>query len=278
MSEVVNSCKKYGLICGSGIEPMKIARILSEKGGSIFIVKILGEADDDYSVFDQIEVKIGQIEKISKYFSEAGCTDILLLGKIRNQSFSKIDPDFSALQILSQGGKLGDNFLLTAVSKFFERKGFNVIPQDQVILREFLPTGYIFGKKPHGRIAEDIRIGISYLKKSSEFDIGQSLIIQSGRFIALEASEGTDAMIKRAVGMVNPDNSPAIFIKMAKLNQSLELDLPVFGLETIKHLLVSNIKIVCLHAEYCKLSTSLKEIELVMSRAGIALYAVDYET
>ena len=278
MSEVVNSSKKYGLICGSGIEPMKIARILSEKGGSVFIVKILGEADDDYSEFDQIEVKIGQIEKISKYFSEVGCTDILLLGKIRNQSFLKIDPDFSALQILSQGGKLGDNFLLTAVSKFFERKGFNVMPQDQVILREFLPTGYIFGKKPQRRIAEDIRMGISYLKKSSEFDIGQSLIIQSGRFIALEASEGTDAMIKRAVGMVNPDNSPAIFIKMAKLNQSLELDLPVFGLETIKHLLVSNIKIVCLHAEYCKLSTSLKEIELVMSRAGIALYAVDYET
>ena len=115
------------------------------------------------------------------------------------------------------------------------------------------------------------------MAQSSQFDIGQAVIVQSGRFIAIEATEGTDAMIKRASGMINPDNSPAIFIKMAKLNQSLELDLPVFGLETIKILQASDIKIACLHAENCKLSVGLNDIESAAMQAGISLYAVDYE-
>ena len=278
MSQIANSFKKIGLVCGFGKDPIKIATLLSKTGVSVFIVKLHGEADNIYSGFDQVEFKIGQIEKISKYFLDKGCTDIVLSGKIRNQSFLKMAPDFSALQILSQSGKLGDNFLLTAVSDFFAKKGFNVIPQDKISPREFLPAGYMFGKKPEGRIAEDIQIAISYLAKSSEFDIGQSLIIQSGRFIALEGCEGTDAMIERVIGLVNPDNSPAIFLKMAKLNQSLELDLPVFGLGTIKRLCSSNIKIACLQAEYCKLSVSLSEIESVLIETGISLYAVDYET
>ena len=69
---------------------------------------------------------------------------------------------------------------------------------------------------------EDIKIGINFLEQSSFFDIGQSLVIQSGRIIAIEAVEGTDEMIKRAEKLIDLDNSPAIFIKMAKKNQSLQ--------------------------------------------------------
>ncbi len=277
MSEVAKSSRKYGLICGSGSEPLKIAKTLSNWRVPIFIVKLYGEADSDYNGFEHIEVKIGQLEKMSKRLADAGCTEIIFSGKIRNQSFFKINPDFSALKILAQRSKLGDNFLLESVSKFFEEKGFVVIPQDEIRPRDCLPTEYVFGKKPEGRIADDIEIGISYLAQSSQFDIGQGVIVQSGRFIAIEATEGTDAMIKRASEMINPDNSPAIFIKMAKLHQSLKEDLPVFGLNTIKVLQESNIKIACLHAENCKLSDPLNQVESAAMQAGISLYAVDYE-
>ena len=277
MSQVGKSSRRYGLICGAGSEPLKIAKILSNRRVPIFIVKLYGEADADYSDFEHIEVKIGQLEKMSKCLADAGCTEIVLLGKIRNQSFFKINPDFSALKILTQRSNLGDNFLLEAVSNFFKEKGFVVIPQDEINARECLPAGYVLGKKLEGRIADDIQIGISYLAQSSSFDIGQAVIIQSGRLIAIEATEGTDAMIKRASAMINPDNSPAIFIKMAKLHQSLDQDLPVFGLNTIKMLKASKIKIACLEAENCKLSNPLNEVESATMKAGISLYAVDYE-
>ncbi len=277
MSEVAKLSCKYGLICGAGTEPLIIAEILSNRGISVFIIKLYGEADADYSEFEHIDLKIGQLEKMSKYLADAGCTEIILSGKIRNLSLFKVNPDFSALKILAQHIKLGDNFLLESVSKFFEEKGFIVVPQDKIRPRECLPAGYVLGPIPEGRIADDIQIGISYMAQSSQFDIGQAVIVQSGRFIAIEATEGTDAMIKRASGMINPDNSPAIFIKMAKLYQSLEHDLPVFGLDTIKMLQASNIKIACLHAENCKLSVGLNDVESAATQAGISLYAVDYE-
>lgn len=277
MLEVTKISRKYGLICGAGIEPLKIAKILSNQCVSIFIVKVYGEADADYGNFEHIELKIGQLEKMAKCLASAGCTEIIFSGKIRNQSFFEINPDFSALKILAQRGNLGDNFLLQSVSKFFEDKGFVVIPQDEIRPRDCLPADYVLGKKLGGRIADDIQIGISYLAQSSQFDVGQAVIVQSGRFVAVEAIEGTDAMIKRASKLINPNNSPAIFIKMAKAYQSLEQDLPVFGLNTIKMLRASNIRIVCLHAENCKLSDPLTEVESAIKKAGISLYAVDYE-
>ena len=170
---------------------------------------------------------------------------------------------------------MGDNSLLKKVSKFFERRGFNVIPQDKISPRGFLPKGYVFGERPKGRMLEDIKIGINCLEQSSFFDIGQSLVIQSGRIIAIEAVEGTDEMIKRAEKLIDLDNSPAIFIKMAK-NQSLNHDLPVFGLNTIRLLDTCNIKFVCLHAINCKLAESLTDIESALLISGISLCAVDY--
>ena len=67
-----------------------------------------------------------------------------------------------------------------------------------------------------------------------------------------------------------------VSIKMAKKNQSLNHELPVFGLNTIKRLDACNIKFVCLHAINCKLAESLTEIESALLISGINLCAVDY--
>ena len=276
MLNITKSFCKYGVICGGGNEPLKVARTLSETGFSVFIIKLSGEADANYDSFTYVEQKLGQLDKMVKELRDAGCTELVLSGKINNLSLFSIDPDLSALQILAHRGQSGDNKLLKKVENFFYKKGFNVIPQDKINPREFLPEGYTFGKSPNKRMLDDIKIGIRYLEKSSPFDIGQSLIIQAGRLIAIEAAEGTDEMIKRAAKLIDKDNSRAIFIKMAKKNQSLIHDLPVFGLNTLNQLHASNISFVCLHAKNCKLAVSLSEIETAVLEMGIDLYSVDY--
>ena len=60
-------------------------------------------------------------------------------------------------------------------------------------------------------------------------------------------------------------------MKMAKKNQSLIHDLPVFGLNTIRQLDACKIKFVCLHAINCKLAESLIEIESALLISGINL-------
>ena len=81
MSEVAKLSRKYGLICGAGSEPLTIAKILSKKHVSVFIIKLYGEADADYSEFEHIELKIGQLEKMAKYLADAGCTEIVFREK-----------------------------------------------------------------------------------------------------------------------------------------------------------------------------------------------------
>ncbi len=276
MSNMHKSFCKYGLICGAGREPLNLAKTLTEAGCSVFVIKIFGEADADYTSFYHVELNLGQLNKMVRELKHSKCTEVILSGKINNFSLFSIKPDFSALKILAQKGQLGDNNLLQEVAGFFSKKGFNVIPQDKISPREFLPIGYRYGKSLSKRMLDDINIGIRYLEQASSFDIGQSVIIQAGRIIAIEAVEGTDKMIKRAAKLIDSDNSPAIFIKMAKKKQSLTHDLPVFGLKTIKQLNASNISFVCLHAKNCKLAVTLNQIEKAISKVGISLYSVDY--
>ena len=276
MTNISKSFCKYGVICGGGKQPLKIVRKLVEDGYPVFIIKLFGEADADYTSFCNIELKLGQLDKMVEELTEASCTELILSGKIKNLSLLNIQPDVSASKILAQQGQSGDNSLLENVSNFFLKKGFNIVPQDKISPREFLPKGYKYGKLPNKRMLADIGIGIRYLEQSSSFDIGQSLIIQSGRFLAIEAVEGTDQMIKRTSKLIDKNNSPAIFIKMAKKNQSLAHDLPVFGLNTIKQLVSSNINFACLHAEKCRLAESLGDIETAVLDSGISLYSVDY--
>ena len=276
MANMNQSFCKYGVICGAGTEPLNIAKTLSEAGCPVFVIKIFGEADADYTSFNNIELKLGQLDKMVKKLKDSDCTEVILSGKINNLSLFNIKPDFSALKILAQKGQLGDDNLLQEVEGFFSKKGFNVVPQDKISPREFLPNGYRYGKSLSKRMLDDINIGIRYLEQSSSFDIGQSLIIQAGRIIAIEAVEGTDKMIKRAAKLIDIENSPPIFIKMAKKKQSLIHDLPVFGLKTIKQLNASNISFVCLQAKNCKLAVSLGQIEKAVSEVGISLYSVDY--
>ena len=52
--------------------------------------------------------------------------------------------------------------------------------------------------------------------------------------LAIEAAEGTNAMIDRAGGNKLPDLLPPILVKMSKRGQNKQLDPPVIGAETVK--------------------------------------------
>ena len=72
----------------------------------------------------------------------------------------------------------------------------------------------------------------------SEFDVGQSIVVSNSIVYAIEALEGTDAMIFRAGELYKQyfrnSNFGPVLIKIPKLHQNLNMDLPVIGLETIK--------------------------------------------
>ena len=79
---------------------------------------------------------------------------------------------------------------------------------------------------------KDIKKGKNILDSLSKFDIGQSIIIENGNIIGIEAAQGTDNLIKQASSLLNK-NGDSVLIKLVKKNQNLKADLPAIGLQTV---------------------------------------------
>ncbi len=61
-------------------------------------------------------------------------------------------------------------------------------------------------------------------------DIGQTIVVKDKAVVAVEAMEGTDAVIRRAGEIAGPGTR---IVKVAKPNQDMRFDVPVVGLATI---------------------------------------------
>jgi DUF1009 family protein len=83
----------------------------------------------------------------------------------------------------------------------------------------------------------DINRGIAVTRALGAVDVGQSCVVRAGVVIAVEAVEGTDAMLSRcgalldAMGMAKPGG---VLVKSVKPGQDRRADLPTIGPETIR--------------------------------------------
>ena len=78
----------------------------------------------------------------------------------------------------------------------------------------------------------DIDYGRRIANSLAGFDVGQSVAIAERACVALEAMEGTDAMLRRAAGLTN--GKPLRLVKVSRRRKHLLFDVPVAGLETVR--------------------------------------------
>ena len=89
-------------------------------------------------------------------------------------------------------------------------------------------------RRPPQDDATDIASGAGLLDALSQFDAGQGVVVAAGRVIAIEAAEGTDAMLARvadlrASGRLRFKGPAGVFVKAPKRGQDLRLDMPAIG-------------------------------------------------
>jgi len=80
----------------------------------------------------------------------------------------------------------------------------------------------------------DIEFGWKIARASADLDIGQSLAVKERDILAVEAVEGTDAMIARAGELCKKGDWT--MIKVARPKQDMRFDVPTVGPQTIKNL------------------------------------------
>tara|TARA_B100000686_G_C16787096_1_gene975972 strand:+ start:82 stop:894 length:813 start_codon:yes stop_codon:yes gene_type:complete len=183
-------------------------------------------------------INFGKVVTELKKLRSLGFKDILMAGSLNRPNLSEIKPDINSIKLIPPFAKRllqgGDNNLLSFAIKEIEKMGFRIIT-----LKTLLPECFLgFGNHTNNKISktshEDIKKGKLILDNNSKFDIGQSIVVQEGNIIGIEAIQGTDNLIKYSSKFFKNGIKPTL-IKLVKIKQDLRVDLPTIGMTTVKN-------------------------------------------
>jgi UDP-2,3-diacylglucosamine hydrolase len=141
-------------------------------------------------------------------------------------------------KVLAEAGK-GDDALLRLMVKEIEKQGFNVIGSDAAHAGLLAPSGRIAGTEPGEAAMADIDRGAHVVATLGDLDIGQGCVVCDGLVLAVEAQEGTDAMLERCASLSEAIRGTksarrGVLVKRPKPGQERRIDLPTVGVSTVE--------------------------------------------
>ena len=193
---------------------------------------------------DYIDIKYEKIGEALSYLKLKRIYDIALIGYLERPVIDVLKASVESQRILLKVVPTlnqGDAAIFTSIKKMLVDESFNIVKIQDLLPELTLPSG-TYGPsfeekvKPH-----EIERGISIFHKYAKLDVGQSLVFQGGHCLGMETITGTDEMIKAIINYRKSNYgksleiiSGGILIKGSKPKQSLDIDTPVIGPNTIR--------------------------------------------
>ncbi|QDH16099.1 LpxI family protein [Oecophyllibacter saccharovorans] len=228
---------RIGILAGGGPLPARLAATLQAAGREVFIIGFEGFAAPELlQPYPHALFRLGAAGSILEALRAHGCTELVLLGPVRRPAWRELRPDAMGARLLARLGKAmlgGDNKLLAAIVGLLEEEGFRVRGAHEFLGREVAPAGALGQHSPDAQAWQDIGRAVEVLEVTSRLDMGQACVVQGGQVVALEALEGTDAMLARAQGLLQPGPG-GILLKLPKKGQELRADMPAIGPVTLQ--------------------------------------------
>lgn len=225
-----------GILAGGGVLPAQVAEAAKASGRDVFIVGLDGHADPAVlAPFPHAFARIGAAGHILRLLRDSGCRDLVLVGPVRRPSLLDLRPDAEGTRILARIGRAifaGDDGLLAAVLRILGEEGFHVLGADEVLTGTLGPGGLLTRAAPDAQAMADIARGVAVVQALGRADVGQGCVVQQGLVLAVEAIEGTDAMLSRAGSLARPGPG-GVLVKLVKPGQDRRADLPTMGPDTI---------------------------------------------
>ncbi len=229
--------RALGILAGGGPLPGLVARAASAAGRSVFIVGLQGFAETAViAPFSPAFARMGAAGTILFLLRSHGCTDLVLVGPVRRPSLMDLRPDGEGARIMARIGRsafAGDDGLLAAVVRVLGEEGFQVLGAHEVLTEAVGPSGLLGTAAPDAQAMADIRRGVQIARALGAVDVGQGCVVQQGVVLAVEAYEGTDAMLARAARLARPGPG-GVLVKLVKPGQDRRADLPTIGPRTVE--------------------------------------------
>lgn len=235
--------RKLGLIAGGGTLPVEIATHCAEVGRPLFVVRLKGFAGPELDEFPGAEVGLAEVGKCIKVLKKAGCEAVCLAGNVSRPDFKALKPDLRGMAILPgviKAAKHGDDALLRVVLDEFAKEGFAIEGAHEANGSLTLGVGALGKVAPKAEHKLDIERALLVAREIGKLDIGQGAVVCDGLVLAVEAQEGTDAMLRRVAHDIptairgQPGAYKGVLAKAPKPIQETKVDLPTIGVATIQ--------------------------------------------
>jgi DUF1009 family protein len=263
---------KYGLIAGNGKFPFLVLEGAKRAGASVAVAAIREETDPQIeSVADRMTwVGVGQLGKMLRFFKKEGVEKAIMAGQVKHvQIFSGAIPDVRMLKMLLRLPRRNTDALIGAVAGELATEGIELI-DSTYFLRDQLPqAGTLTKRGPDDRERGDIEYGLEVANEIARLDLGQTIVVRDRACVAIEAMEGTDAVIRRAGELVR---GRLTVVKIAKPDQDMRFDVPVVGLSTIEAMIKAGATCLCLTANKTLMFES-KEMISLADKNKVAIVA-----
>src|SRR5947207_11379901 len=240
---------RYGLIAGNGKFPFLVVEGARREGAELAVAAIKEETDPAIEkIADNLTwVGIGQLGRMIRFFKREGVEKAIMAGQVKHvQIFSGSLPDVRMLKMLLSLPRRNTDALIGGVAAELAREGIELI-DSTYFLQDHLPEeGTLTRRAPDERERGDIEYGLEVAREIARLDLGQTIVIRDRACVAIEAMEGTDAVIRRAGELVR---GRLTVVKIAKPDQDMRFDVPVVGVPTVESMMVARATCLCLTAD-----------------------------
>lgn len=233
---------RLAIIAGRGDLPKYVALAAEDSGILKSVIALEGFADP--STFQRAKsFRLGEFGGIIKFLKKQAVTHVCFCGNVERPDFKTVRPDLKAMLYLPGtilAAKKGDDALLRHLMGLFEKENLSVVSPQEICKPLLLGEGALGRYSILDKHREDVLSACHIAQSIGALDIGQGAVVAKGVTLAVEAQEGTDAMLTRVMALPlalkgNDTERIGVLAKMVKPIQDTRIDLPVIGLKTIQN-------------------------------------------
>ncbi len=237
-----------GMIAGNGIYPATFARAAREAGVSKLVAAAFKNETDPSleALVDSLAwFRVGQLGKLIKFFKQECIDRAVMVGQIAPKNLYELRPDIRTALMIAKLKERNAESLFSGIADELAKDDIELLPAT-TYLDSLLPgPGQVAGPPLSEKRLADVSFGMRIAKEISRLDIGQTVVVNQGTVLAVEAFEGTNETMRRGGAL---GKGGATMVKVSKPEQDLRFDVPVVGPDTIRTAAEAEIDLIVIEA------------------------------
>ncbi len=228
---------RLGLIAGNGRFPFLVLDAARGAGHDVTVVALKEETFPELAQLAAQPpasavhwISVGQLGKCISVLRDAGVTRAVMAGQVKHTKLFDVRPDMTALGVLMRLKARNTDAVISAVADVLRDHGIELLDSTAFLAPLMARAGVLTHRGPTAEEQAELDFGYRIADAIAGMDIGQMIVVKAAAVVAVEAMEGTDAVIARAGRLAGPGTC---VVKVAKPNQDMRFDVPVVGVSTI---------------------------------------------